>query len=64
MYKPEILQQVPKGLKLKVRKFLGLIPTFIEITGEKLVGGTFLPPHPLPILNSVKSLDDSLSIIQ
>ena len=25
-------------LKLKVRKFLGLIPTFVEITGEKLVG--------------------------
>ena len=35
MYKLEILQQVPKGLKLKVRKFLGLIPTFIEVTGGK-----------------------------
>ena len=60
MYKLEILQQVPKELKLKVRKFLGLIPTFIEITGEKLVGGDISPP----ILNRVKSLDDSLSIIQ
>ena len=41
---------VAKGLKLKVRKFLGLIPTFVEVTGEKLVGGggAFLPPplHP------------------
>ena len=26
-----------KELKLKVRKFLGLIPTFLEIRGEKLV---------------------------
>ena len=44
---------VAKGLKLKVRKFLGLIPTFPEVTEEKLVGGAFLPP---PILNSVKRL--------
>ena len=29
---------VAKGLKLKFRKF-GLIPTFVEVTGEKLVGG-------------------------
>ena len=50
MYKPEILQQVPKGLKLKVRKFLGLIPTFIEITGEKLVVGDISPPSPSPHL--------------
>ena len=39
---------VAKGLKLKVRKFLGLIPTFLEVTGEKLVGGgggiLFCPP--------------------
>ena len=34
---------VAKGLKLKVRKFLGLIPTFVEVTGEKLVGWEFLP---------------------
>ena len=44
---------VAKGLKLKVRKFLRLIPTFPEVTEEKLVGGAFLPP---PILNSVKRL--------
>ena len=35
-----------KRLKLKVRKFGGLTPTFIEVTGEKLVGGgeAFLSP--------------------
>ena len=42
---------VEKGLKLKVRKFYGLIPTFVEVTGEKLVGGPFWPPS---ILNRVK----------
>ena len=30
---------VAKGLKLKVRKFWGLTHTFVEVTGEKLVGG-------------------------
>ena len=30
---------VAKGLKLKVGMFFGLIPTFVEVTGEKLVGG-------------------------
>ena len=38
---------VAKGLKLKVRKFLGLIRTFVEVTGEKLVGGTFCSPPSL-----------------
>ena len=28
-----------KGLRLKVRKFLRLIPTFLEVKGEKQVGG-------------------------
>ena len=39
---------VAKRLKLKVGKFWGLVPTFLEVTGEKLVGGkAFLPtPHP------------------
>ena len=41
---------VAKGLKLKVRKFWGPNPTFVEVTGEKLVGGPFWPP----ILNRVK----------
>ena len=40
-----------KGLKLKVRKFLGPIRTFAEVTGETLVGGLLLPP---PVLNRVK----------
>ena len=40
---------VEKGLKMKVRRFLWLIPTFAEITREKLVA--FLD---IPILNSVK----------
>ena len=30
---------VAKGLKPKVRKFLGLIPTFVEVKREKLVEG-------------------------
>ena len=30
---------VEKGLKLKVRKFYGQVPTFVEVTGGKLVGG-------------------------
>ena len=37
---------VEKGLKLKVRKFWRLIPTFVEVTGEKLVVGGGLPPLP------------------
>ena len=38
----------PKGLKLKLRKFWGLIPTFGEVTGEKWSGGLFCThlPHP------------------
>ena len=56
----KVYTSLSKGLKLKVRKFWGLIPTFVEFTGEKLVGGTFLlpspptPPPPRPILNRVK----------
>ena len=37
---------VAKGLKLKVKKFWGLIRTFVEIRGEKLVGGLFASSHP------------------
>ena len=33
-----------KELKLKVRKFWELIPTFVEVTGEKKVRGLFAPP--------------------
>ena len=36
---------VAKGLKLKFRKLCSLVPNFLEVTGEKLVGGP-PPPHP------------------
>ena len=45
---------VAKGLNLKVREFCWLIPTFLEVTGGKLVeegGEVFWPPT---ILNRVK----------
>ena len=46
---------VAKELKLTVRRFWGLIPTFVEVTGKKLVGDLFAPPSPPPpILNRVK----------
>ena len=32
---------VAKGVKLKVRKFLGLIPTLVDVTRGKLVGDVF-----------------------
>ena len=48
-------------LKLKVRKFLGLIPTFVEFTGEKLVGGTFLPTP--SILNRVKVIQKRIEAV-
>ena len=35
---------VAKGLKLKVRKFWGLIPMIVGVIGEKLVGSLFGPP--------------------
>ena len=41
---------VATGLKLKVTKFWRLNPTFVEVTGEKLVGGTLFIP---PILSTV-----------
>ena len=37
-----------KELKLKIRTFWGPNPTFVEVTGEKQVGGgdLFGTPHP------------------
>ena len=35
---------VTKRLKLKVRKFWGLVPTFIEVTGGKRLGEPFGDP--------------------
>ena len=43
----KLYTSVTKGLKLKFRKFLGLISTFIEVTVKKLVGGPFAPPSTL-----------------
>ena len=41
----KFLTGVAKELKLKVRKFLGIIPTLVEVTGEKIVAGrAFLAP--------------------
>ena len=37
---------VTKSLKLKVRKFQGPVLTFVEVTGEKLVGGIFGAANP------------------
>ena len=42
-------KNVGKGLKLKVRKFLVLMPKLTEVTEEILVGWPFCPP----ILNRV-----------
>ena len=36
----KFFMSVAKCLKLKVRKIWGLIFTFVEVTGEKLIGGT------------------------
>ena len=41
---------VSKGLKLKVRQVWGLAYTFVEVTGEKLVGGPFYHPHSILII--------------
>ena len=46
----KFFSSVVKELKLKVRKFCGLIPTFREVTRGKLVGGRFA----LATLNRVK----------
>ena len=43
---------VEKGLKLKVRKFGGLILTFVEVIGGKLVGRSFCLPALLNRVNT------------
>ena len=40
---------VAKRLKLKVRKCWGLIPTFVEVAWEKLVGGLLVSLLPFKI---------------
>ena len=43
----KVYTNVGKGLKVKVIKVLGVTPTFVEVTWEKLVGGGgLLPPTP------------------
>ena len=44
-------KSVTKELKLKVKQFWELIPTFVEITGKKPEGGPIWPS----IMNRVKS---------
>ena len=46
---------VAKGLKLRVRKFWGLIHNFVEVTQEKLVGGEAFCSTCPPMLSRVKS---------
>ena len=43
----KLYTNVEKGLKLKGRRFLELIPMFVEVTGEKLVGDLFANTQPL-----------------
>ena len=40
----KVYTSVTKELKLKVRKIWELIPMFVEVTGEKLVGDELPPP--------------------
>ena len=46
----KIYTSVAKELKVKVKKFFGLFPTFVEVIGEKVVGDLFA----CTILNRVK----------
>ena len=51
---------VAKGWKLKVKKFWGLICTFLEVTGEKLVEGFLCPLHfPDRVKETTKSISKS-----
>ena len=55
----KLYTSVAKRLKVKVRKFWGLIPLFVEVTGEKSVGARpFCPPPPI-ILNWVNQKPNS-----
>ena len=55
----KLYTSVAKRLKVKVRKFWGLIPLFVEVTGEKLIGARpFCPPPPI-ILNWVNQKPSS-----
>ena len=43
-YSLKILNQRGERVKTKGRQLWGVIPMFVEVTGEKLVGGLFSPP--------------------
>ena len=45
-----------KGYNQKSESFFGLIPTFLEVRGGKLIGGEGVELPPLPILNRVQNL--------
>ena len=52
--------RVAKRLKVKPKKFSGLIHTFLKVTGEKLVGGGghFAPlPSPIGLILSYVDID-------
>ena len=49
-------KSLAKGLKLKARKILGLIPRFVEVTREKLVREAFLVPPSLVRLRSTSEI--------
>ena len=55
---------VTKALKLKVRKFWGLILTFVEVSGEKQPRGSFCFPPPPSWIGLKISLTAHLSIFQ
>ena len=48
----KIYTSVTKVLQLKGRNFVRLSPTFVEVTGEKLVGGFFCTPQTPPLSHS------------
>ena len=55
---------VAKRLKLKVRKFSGLIPTFVEVTEEKLVGRVFMLPQSWVGLMILSGMSESCETLQ
>ena len=56
---------VAKEFKLKVRKFWGLTPTFVEEAREKLVGGGAFLAHTLNLIrvNTSKKTDHVSTLI-
>ena len=46
LVQPWNFKSVCQNIQIKNQKVLGLTPTFVEVTGEKLVGGAFVSPHP------------------